>query len=1080
MKKLAMLLALCLLATALPGLGMADDALNPESAWPEETDLALSEDEAPDASVPELLFDLEAVDEAAEDAPGLALNAMEEALVDASGVDNAGTSDAMNDAAPHTDPLGPKLTANEVALGVAEQFDLAPGLPAGVEGAITLTSSDPAVATVTAEGVVTAVAVGEAVVTATVDGGAYAECFVHVKKAPDKLSFNVKALSIGKGESTGALTVNVGSAEGEFAGSYTLTSSNAKIVRVDANGALKGLKLGKATVKATSYNGKTASCKVTVVKAPSKVTAAADKKTLGVGEAGQASFTLPKGTASQITFTSDDSDIVAVDPLTGAMKGVAVGKTRVYARAFNGKKGYVTVAVAPAPQTLSFDGDVKLGVGMELAAQASLDKGAAGEITYAIENKSVATLKSGKLKGVAQGETVLTAKTYNGLMAQCAVKVSAAPASVKLPYKTLNLGVKQALLLEPDVGESASTYTFSTSNKKIVTVDSNGMIKGVKKGSATITVKTYNKKQFKLKVNVLKAPGSLTLSPGSMELGVDETATFTAKLPKDTAGSVTYASSDPSIAAVDANTGAVTGVAPGQAVVTATTHNGKKTAATVIVYSRPEWITLSDSLIELAAEQTYAIGVELSPGSRSPLRFTSKNAAVASVSQEGVVTGVGAGQTSITVSTNAPGVSAEVYVTVKPAPSSVKLETTELTLNVGETAQMTPVIPEGSVTDYTYATSDEAVATVSQDGKVVATGRGSAKLTVETHNGKKATLKLTVLDPWFPDEVKLLNAPDYMKAGETLQLLWATVPEDAVADLAWESSDKSVATVSETGELRAVSHGYATIRAASRRNTAITLEFTLGVETDDVTLVIPARITNTAGIAKNLEKIDALRASAIKQIDLLQKGGVITAADATKRRSMVNNAFKDYAFPWITLNKQKYWKAENSEGGVKDFKTGQVYYGMPYISGATKNRAYNVAKALKENRYYDSGEGYYILNQNNLLNGKYVGNDCSCFVDAAIWGTGSSHSADRTADIAVSSAYKTVKDYKNLRTGDLICKGAAHVVMFLYYVDAAKTKMMIIENGGIEPGTNTVHCMVMNTKWYTSRGYAVRRLKTLG
>ncbi|MBQ3425280.1 MAG: hypothetical protein IJH38_08790, partial [Clostridia bacterium] len=180
-----------------------------------------------------------------------------------------------------------------------------------------------------------------------------------------------------------------------------------------------------------------------------------------------------------------------------------------------------------------------------------------------------------------------------------------------------------------------------------------------------------------------------------------------------------------------------------------------------------------------------------------------------------------------------------------------------------------------------------------------------------------------------------------------------------------------------------------------------------------------------------------------------------------------------------TLKKQVYWKKANSEGGAKDFKPGRVYYGMPYISGSSRNREYNAAKALKENRYYDSGEGYYVLNQKNLLKGKYCGNDCSCFVDAAIWGTNSSHSNDRTADIAKSSAYQTIKGFDSMRTGDLICKGGSHVVMFLYYVTPDKSQIMIIENGGIEAGTNTVHCMIMKTKWYKNRSYKVRRLKGL-
>ena len=66
------------------------------------------------------------------------------------------------------------------------------------------------------------------------------------------------------------------------------------------------------------------------------------------------------------------------------------------------------------------------------------------------------------------------------------------------------------------------------------------------------------------------------------------------------------------------------------------------------------------------------------------------------------------------------------------------------------------------------------------------------------------------------------------------------------------------------------------------------------------------------------------------------------------------------------------------------------------------------------------------------------------------------------------------------RSGDLICKSKEHVVMFLYFVNAEKTKMMITENGGNEHGSNTVHCIIKNVSEYRSKGYKVRRLKNLG
>ena len=1119
MKKLAMLLALCLIVTALPVAAFAEDGAVEELQAAEFVEV-IEESEDAEEMVSEAVIGEEgpATEEAieeplpdvgAEDMPELeesqeaqeaqepqdapeeeqvTANALAEAaLAEGPEEDAAEQSDAAEEGelqsnAPHVDPDGPVLASNEITLGAGETFALKPTLPAGKTGEIVLASSDPAVATVSANGTVTAVAPGDACITAAAIDSTYSECIVHVKKAPDKVAFSVKSLNIGKGESTDALKVVIGSAEGEYAGSYTFSSSKPKYVKVTSDGTVKGVKEGKsATITVKTYNGKTATCKVSVLKAPKKITVSADKKSLGLGETGRITYTLPKKTASQATFTSDDPAVVAVDAKTGEITGVGIGKTRVCAKTFNGKKGYVTITVGAAPESVSFKTEkIRLGVGMKLTAAASLNAGAAGGITYTIQNSAIASCSGTTLKGLSKGETVLTATTYNGKTAQCAVVVTAAPSYVKLPYSTLNVVAKQSVKLEPDVGDSASTYTFSSDNKKYVKVSADGTVTGVKKGSATITIKTYNNKKVKLKVNVVKAASSVSVSPTKLELGIGETGKLKPSFPKGTSAIVTYSSGDTSVAVVDAKTGVVTGVAPGSAVITATTHNGKKATATVEVFTAPEWVDLSESFIEIAETQTYKLNVKLSPGSRSPLKFSSQNTAVASVSGDGVITGTGGGSTVVTVETNVPGVTASLNVTVLPAPKSVTLDKTSLTLNVGETTQMVPTIEAGTVTEFTFTSSNEDVATVSEEGNVVAVSKGKVTLTVTTHNGKKATLALTVEDPWFPEELKLTNAPDFMKAGKSIQLQWTAKPETAVADFVFSSSDESVATVDSDGLLKGVSYGYAKITAKSKRNPNITLTFTVGVETDHVTLEIPARTTSVSGISANLAKIDAIRVSAIEQINLLQSGGVISSSDAAKREKIVNNAFKDYAFPWMTLKKQKYWKAANSEGGAKDFKTNRVYYGIPYISGSGSNREYNAAKAVKEKRFYDSGKGYYVLNQKKLLKSKYCGNDCSCFVDAAIWGTNSGHSDDRTKEIAKSSAYKTVGNYKNLRTGDLICKGGSHVVMFLYYINADKTKMMIIENGGIEAGTNTVHCMVMKTSWYTGRGYKVRRLKSLG
>lgn len=119
--------------------------------------------------------------------------------------------------------------------------------------------------------------------------------------------------------------------------------------------------------------------------------------------------------------------------------------------------------------------------------------------------------------------------------------------------------------------------------------------------------------------------------------------------------------------------------------------------------------------------------------------------------------------------------------------------------------------------------------------------------------------------------------------------------------------------------------------------------------------------------------------------------------------------------------------------------------GMSYTR---TNRNYDVDKLLAENRYLSANGLYYVLNASNLRGGTYWGNDCSSFISAAIWGMNSAHSSDRINVIAKTSAYKTVNSTLDLRSGDLLNRSSSHVVMFLYYANAAKTQMMLIEQGG--------------------------------
>ena len=186
-----------------------------------------------------------------------------------------------------------------------------------------------------------------------------------------------------------------------------------------------------------------------------------------------------------------------------------------------------------------------------------------------------------------------------------------------------------------------------------------------------------------------------------------------------------------------------------------------------------------------------------------------------------------------------------------------------------------------------------------------------------------------------------------------------------------------------------------------------------------------------------------------------------------------------YAFPWMVDETVKYWKSENSENGAKDFQPGTVYYGLPYTSGENHNRAYNVTRALEQDRYFTvEGQKYYLMNPDNeAFYSGYAGNDCSAFVAQALWGyTVYGDDVVKTGTLYYDNRLRRFEDPDELKAGDLLVRHSIHVVMFLYWVDDDHTQAVIIQQGGNEPGINTVNTSVEELSDYTENSYRLRRL----
>jgi uncharacterized protein YjdB len=336
---------------------------------------------------------------------------------------------------------------------------------------------------------------------------------------------------------------------------------------------------------------------------------------------------------------------------------------------------------------------------------------------------------------------------------------------------------------------------------------------------------------------------SVSVSPTTLDLNVKEEATLTATvLPEEASDkTVTWSSSAPAIATVDAN-GKVTGVAKGTATITATTTDGGKTATCavtvkdVITYSLA--LTPATAEINAGATQTYTATLttvkngETTTGTVTAT-LTSSDFGIATT--DGMVaTGVEGGTATITASYTPEGaseLSATATLTVKDVITySLALTPAEAEIKVGGTqtytATLTTTKNGTSTTSTVTATlsSSSAAATISgmvATGASAGTATITAKYTPSGSSELSTTASLTVKEDVITYELTIDPEEETLLIIGNTQAFTLTLVTDTngevstktvTADATWTSSDSAVATIT-AGTATGVKEGTVTITA---------------------------------------------------------------------------------------------------------------------------------------------------------------------------------------------------------------------------------------------------------------------------
>ncbi|MCM1498113.1 MAG: Ig-like domain-containing protein [Clostridium sp.] len=666
--------------------------------------------------------------------------------------------------------------------GVGENIDVKPVPEKASLGTITFVSSNPDIASVDEDGRVTAGNSGTAVI--TVSAGSYSKtCTVTVSNAITSFELDKTAAAMKSGEQ---IKLSVTSVKPDNPDEYTVawSSDNTDVVTVDDEGNVAALKTGTATVTA-SVNEITRSCVVTVATPATGFSLDTDNITLTEGASQGIGYTTIPENADKtysMRWSSSDEDVatVAAGLITAQAEGEAditaymtVGgqeyeKTcHVTVKAVKTEIALTGIAITPEAMTL------KIGEQKWINVKPVPEDAVIGKITYTSGNENIVQVdEEGQVTAKGSGQTTVTV-VVGEFTKTCTVTVEKSNPSLC------------TVIYMDDEGKETDRVEDVAPNGKITLPDiakrDGCILKWQDKESgalyepqAEITVEkdmTFVIDVQHISVNSL----SLAVSAKTIKAGENFTLSVTVQ-PEDAFDKgIAWSSSNTSVATVDAS-GKVTGVAAGQAEITAAAKDGSgKTAVCKVTVTAAQTgdkdtgnegtgntgtgkvsvasIKITGPTKKVAPGKKIALAAAVYPDNATDKQVTwsVSDSKYASVNSSGVVTTTKAGKGKSVVVTAASKdgtVKATYKISImKNAVKKVKI-TGKKSLKVGKSTKLkVKLTPNKNVSkEVAWSSSKPNVATVSSSGKVVAKKKGKTKITATAKDGsgKKATITITV------------------------------------------------------------------------------------------------------------------------------------------------------------------------------------------------------------------------------------------------------------------------------------------------------------------------------------------------
>ncbi len=529
---------------------------------------------------------------------------------------------------------GAALAGNEfrfedksITLFEGEQSDtglVREGVCAG-EGEITYASAAEKIATVSADGTVNAVKKGKTTIVAWLKNGKKtwkATMSVTVQRAVTRVTLDTSQMNVYPAGDPSIVTLMNEVSEYPVivipAGktqrlkstctpsdasnrNVTYTSSDEGVLQITGN-AMKALQAGECELKAASVlNPEITEIFHVIVTQPVKKITVSGSKYVFAGESVQltASCTPSTATIQNITWSSRSPQIASVDEY-GMVTGLRKGNAVIDAKAADGSRtvGSFTVTVAQKPTGMTLNETVmNLVAGKKGQLHATISPASANDksVTWSSSDPSIVTVnEQGQVTALSRGSCIVTVTSSANpeISASAEVNVVQQVTAISFDSAKVSLNVRTSLQLGWTVLPEDATNSeviFTSSNNRIATVDRNGVVTGVSKGTVRIYAKAVDGSDVRGQINVqvIQPVEGVSIQYQLYHVQLDGTLNVRAMIEPSNANNIAvdWTCDQPNVASVTGrgkNVGTVYGLSNGICTITGTTQDGGYTASATV------------------------------------------------------------------------------------------------------------------------------------------------------------------------------------------------------------------------------------------------------------------------------------------------------------------------------------------------------------------------------------------------------------------------------------------------------------------------------------------------------------------